>query len=42
LSVKRGVNSMETAARSSALATIGGAEELAKRAIRRAGSATAR
>ncbi len=42
LSVKRGVNSMETVARSSALATIGGAEELAKRAIRRAGSATAR
>jgi hypothetical protein len=42
LTVKRGVNSMETAARSSALATIGGAEELAKRAIRRAGSATAR
>ncbi len=42
LTVKRGVNSMETAARSSALATIGGAEELAKRAVRRAGSATAR
>jgi hypothetical protein len=42
LSLKRRVNSMETAARGSALATIGGAEELAKRAIRRAGSATAR
>jgi hypothetical protein len=42
LSVKRGVNSMEAVARSSAIATIGGAEELAKRAIRRAGSATAR
>ena len=42
LSLKRGVNSMETVARSSALATMGGAEELAKRAIRRAGSATAR
>ncbi len=41
LTVKRGVNSMEVGARRSALATIGGAEELAKRAIR-AGSATAR
>jgi hypothetical protein len=41
LSVKRGVNSMEVGVRRSALATIGGAEELAKRAIR-AGSAATR
>jgi hypothetical protein len=41
LSVKRGVNSMEVGVRRSALATIGGTEELAKRAIR-AGSAAAR
>jgi len=41
LSVKRGINSMEFGVRRSALATIGGTEELAKRAIR-AGSATAR
>jgi hypothetical protein len=42
LTVKRGVNSMEALARRSAMATIGGAEEVAKRAVRRAGSATAR
>jgi hypothetical protein len=42
LSVKRGVNSMEFSVRRSALATIGGAEEVAKRAVRRTGSATAR
>ena len=41
LSVKRSVNSVEVGVRRSALATIGGAEELAKRAVR-AGSATAR
>jgi hypothetical protein len=42
LSVKRGVNSMEAVVRRSALTAVGEAEELAKRAIRRAGSATAR
>ncbi len=41
LSVKRGVNSMEALGRRSALATIGAAEDVAKRAVR-AGSATAR
>jgi hypothetical protein len=42
LSAKRAVNSVELFVRRSAMAAIGGAEELAKRAIRRAGSATAR
>jgi hypothetical protein len=41
LSVKRGVNAMEVGVRRSALATMGAAEEVAKRAIR-AGSAAAR
>jgi hypothetical protein len=39
---KRGANSVEVLARRGAMATLAGAEELAKRAIRRAGSATAR
>ena len=42
LAAKRSVNSVEEFARRGAVATIVGAEELAKRAIRRAGSATAR
>jgi hypothetical protein len=40
--LKRGANSAEGLARRGAVATLVGAEELAKRAIRRAGSATAR
>jgi hypothetical protein len=39
---KRGVNSTEDFVRRGAVATLSGAEELAKRAVRRAGSATAR
>jgi apolipoprotein N-acyltransferase len=39
---KRGMNSIEQLARRGALATFSGAEELAKRVVRRAGSATAR
>ncbi|HVO56147.1 MAG TPA: hypothetical protein VMT51_00475 [Dongiaceae bacterium] len=39
---KRGVNSVEELARRGATATLSGAEELAKRAVRRTGSAAAR
>jgi hypothetical protein len=39
---KRAVNSMEDFAVRGTLATVAGAEELAKRAVRRSGSATAR
>jgi hypothetical protein len=42
ISTKRGVNSIEELGRRGVVATFAGAEELAKRAIRRAGSATAR
>ena len=39
---KRGANTVEDFARRGAVATVAGAEELAKRAVRRAGSAAAR
>jgi hypothetical protein len=39
---KRGVNSVEDFARRGVVASVAGAEELAKRAIRRAGSVTVR
>jgi len=39
---KRGVNSVEDFARRGAVAAVAGTEELAKRAMRRAGSVTAR
>jgi hypothetical protein len=42
LYARRRVNLMEDFARRRAIATVAGAEELTKRAIRRAGSATAR
>jgi hypothetical protein len=42
LTTKRAVNSVEDFAVRGALATVAGAEELTKRAVRRAGSATAR